>query len=287
MRRAKSTFAILLLTLFTCVSCTSIRSNVPAGSAEPEPTLPQPRVQVTRTPVLVSPTLLDEPTIHIQLTITPIQSEPVLTQTIEIDTMCSPLEDHPVGILSEIVSDPYNPPPAGKDGRHMGVDFSYYQWEGREGIAGVTVQSMLPGKVIAVLANQIPYGYAVIVETPADRLPSEWLQNTGEYALSDSLYLLYAHLQNQPPVVAGDNIQCSQQIGLVGDTGGVDTPYAIPHLHLEMRFGPPGAVFEDMGFYDTRVSELARQNYLTWRTSGLYRHFDPLIMINNYLKSSP
>jgi hypothetical protein len=59
-----------------------------------------------------------------------------------------------------------------------------------------------------------------------------------------------------------------------------------PHLHLETRIGPQGATFlEGMKYYDTRATEAEQANYEMWRTSGYFRHFDPLDLINMYLEN--
>jgi hypothetical protein len=50
----------------------------------------------------------------------------------------------------------------------------------------------------------------------------------------------------------------------------------IPHLHLETRLGPAGTVFESMRFYSTSATIKEMENYVLWRTSGVYRHFDPM-----------
>jgi murein DD-endopeptidase MepM/ murein hydrolase activator NlpD len=224
---------------------------------------------------------------------TPIVSpSPVVSQDVEnpaptqlelVDEMCTPLAGHPIEILPDIISDPYNPPPPGNDGRHMGVDFSYYHWQERSTIAGTSIQAALPGKVVAVLENHIPYGFAIMIETPIAVIPDAWLSGLG-YKKGESLYLLYAHMEQKSNLQVGLEVACGDKLGIVGQTGGEGTPYAIPHLHLEARFGLPGKVFSDMGFYDTRLPDKSRLNYQLWRTSGEFRHFDPMILINNYLE---
>jgi murein DD-endopeptidase MepM/ murein hydrolase activator NlpD len=248
--------------------------------------------QITPTLLSLTPQQLPSSTRTVQPTVTqtsaPEPDLPFITSTVVFTApaaqLCTPIQDHPLEALLTLVSDPYNPPPPGKDARHMGVDFSYYTWEGRTGIAGAAVQAVLPGVVVAVLENHIPYGYTVIVETPLAEIPSNWLAGL-DYKPGESLYLLYAHMLEPALVNLADRVTCGQQLGLVGQTGGENTPYALPHLHLEARFGPGGAIFTDMGYYDTRVSEEAREQYLDWRIGGDYRHFDPLILIRNYLYS--
>lgn len=210
------------------------------------------------------------------------QLEPEVTSTaMPMRELCSPLAEHPLTVLPTIVSDPYNPPPGAQDGRHMGVDFSYYQWQDRDTIAGVPVQAVLAGVVSGAFSNNnIPYGYGVIIETPLTAVDPEWLTGV-ETTGFDSLYVLYAHLEGVPEVQMGVRIGCGQVIGSVGQTGGEGTPYLIPHLHVEMRLGPAGEQFEEIGYYDTRVSERAREIYVRWRLSGEFRHFDPMLVFEN------
>lgn len=235
------------------------RSDIP--TLDPSPTT----IFLTATPQ-ASPTIKPSATAQKERTLDPV-------------AMCSPLAGHPLELLPDIVSDPYAPPPNDREGRHMGVDFSYYQWQDRDTIAGVEVQSIFSGIVAGVLKeNDIPYGYAVFMESDLNALPEpifEKLQVTD----GDALYILYAHLQAAPMVILGQQVACGDILGLVGQTGGVDTPYAIPHLHIEMRLGPGGWRTTEMGFYDTRLSDYARETYLLWRTSGEFRHFDPMLIL--------
>jgi murein DD-endopeptidase MepM/ murein hydrolase activator NlpD len=83
--------------------------------------------------------------------------------------------------------------------------------------------------------------------------------------------------------VLGEMVYCGQEIGTVGMTG-----YNIvnPHLHLETRIGLAGGRFESMAFYDTSATVEEMDNYLRWRTSGDFRHFDPMMLFDDYLQSS-
>jgi hypothetical protein len=54
----------------------------------------------------------------------------------------------------------------------------------------------------------------------------------------------------------------------------------IPHLHLETRLGRAGTVFESIRFYDTRATIEEMDNYVLWRTSGVFRHFDPMALLS-------
>ena len=237
------------------------------------------------TPRYDSPTL-DRPPMTLFQTAIPLASPTKMSsgtaeneRTDDTVALCSPLAEHPLELLPDIVSDPYAPPPDGREGRHMGVDFSYYQWQDRNTIAGVEVQSIFAGNVAGILKeNNIPYGYAVFIESDLYAFPQS-LSKSLQVNDGEALYVLYAHLQEAPTVLLGQEVSCGQTLGLVGQTGGVDTPYAIPHLHIEMRVGPGGWRTTEMGFYDTRLSENARETYLLWRTSGEFRHFDPMLLL--------
>lgn len=195
-------------------------------------------------------------------------------------SVCSPLAWESIPELFEIVADPYNPPPENRpEERHHGVDFSHYSRKGHSGIGGEPVQAILPGRVAAAIHDRLPYGNMLILETLASDLPDEL---AGQISLQpfQSLYVLYAHMQNPPQVSVGDWILCGQEIGLVGKTG-----YNIvnEHLHLETRLGTAGVVFESMAFYTTTASQAELDAYIRWRTSGEFLHFDPMLLFQAYL----
>ena len=121
--------------------------------------------------------------------------------------LCSPLAEHEINDLPSIVSDPYDPPPLGKDDRHHGVDFAYYNQGGRESIEGEGVAAILPGSVAAVLEDRLPYGNMVIIETQHDDLWPELIRHL-EIVLGESLYHLYAHFGQPPSVTLGQRIEC-------------------------------------------------------------------------------
>ena len=130
---------------------------------------------------------------------TPLPSlAPSLTPTL-VNTVCTPLAEHPLADLPGIISDPYRPPPPGHDERHQGVDFSYYRHGTRTTILGVGVQSVLPGRVAAALPDTYPFGNMVIIETRYEELSPELLQRMP-VSPGESLYSLYAHLQAAPLV---------------------------------------------------------------------------------------
>ena len=189
--------------------------------------------------------------------------------------VCTPLLDHPLDELRLIVSDPYRPPPGKSDARHHGVDFSYYRFKERDTIQGVGVQAVIPGQVIAALADSFPFGNLVIVETASELIPAELGERLGAQP-GDSLYLLYAHMDGAPTLRIGDRVQSCQSLGAVGKSGNA----VEPHLHLETRLGPAGTVFTGLGEYFPEASPEERAAYKLWRTSGVYRHLDPMVLIN-------
>lgn len=188
--------------------------------------------------------------------------------------ICSPLAEHGLGDLAAIISDPYHPPPKGKDDRHQGVDFSYYRQAGRATIEGEGVQSVLPGRVAAAVRDSFPFGNLVIVESDEDDLP-DGLRQALNLAEEQSLYVLYAHLEGPPQVQPGDVVQACQALGAVGKSGNA----GMAHLHLETRSGPAGAMFSDMAYYTRQASQTGRENYVLWRMSGVYQHFDPMVLL--------
>jgi murein DD-endopeptidase MepM/ murein hydrolase activator NlpD len=194
--------------------------------------------------------------------------------------ICSPLALHPLEELREIISDPYRPPPPGKEERHHGIDFSYYRHGERLSIQGVGIQSVLPGKVAASLVDSYPYGNVVIIETAYAALPN---QITGLLPIKEgqSIYTLYAHMDQTPLVPLGEVITACRALGLVGKSGNA----VEPHLHLEMRVGPSEAVFTSMGYYRAQDTEEERRNYVRWRTGGEFLHFNPMLVLQDLVEA--
>jgi murein DD-endopeptidase MepM/ murein hydrolase activator NlpD len=206
-------------------------------------------------------------------TTAPLASEslPTAGAPSESPVICSPLSIIEIQELSKIISSPYAPPPMGRDDRHQGVDFSYHHWEGTGPIRGVGVQSVLPGVVAASLKDTFPYGNLVLIETRADQLPRE-LHSLLEEAPDQSLYTMYAHLEGPPWVKLGQQVNPCQLVGLVGGSGNA----VVPHLHLETRTGPSGMTFTGLSRFTEEAKQLEKENYLLWRTSGQFIHFDPM-----------
>jgi murein DD-endopeptidase MepM/ murein hydrolase activator NlpD len=189
--------------------------------------------------------------------------------------ICSPLVSHTIQELTKIISDPYDPPKSwSSDARHQGVDFSYHHWKQGGSILGVGVQSVLAGRVSASLADTYPYGNLVIIETPYEDLPQALIEGL-KIGTGKSLYHLYAHLQSEPLVNLGDEVSACQLLGAVGRSGNAE----VAHLHFETRLGPPGASFTCMSRFVEGATAEEKANYVLWRTSGLYRHFDPMTLL--------
>ncbi len=196
--------------------------------------------------------------------------------------LCSPLEEHTLNELPEIISSPYEPPPPGKDERHHGVDFFYYNHNGRAAIEGEGVQAIMAGRVAASIHDRLPYGNMIIIETPHEMLP-EIVTESIAITKGESLYHLYAHFLETPLAELDQQVECGQLLGHVGKTG-----YVVPlaHLHLETRIGPTGATFEGMVFFDTQATPEEQAAYTRWRTGGEFQHFDPMVILHP-LESTP
>jgi murein DD-endopeptidase MepM/ murein hydrolase activator NlpD len=220
-----------------------------------------------RTPVeallLSKPTALPKPT-----------DAPVAQATNPPFVICSPLTDTPVNQLVTIISDPYRSPPPGSEARHHGVDFAYFRKFGRVSIEGAGVQAIFTGQVAAAIVDSFPYGNLIIIETPGVNLPVE-LAGRVQIAQGESLYVLFAHLERPPAVRLGDSVEACQSLGTAGKSGNAGGA----HLHVEARLGPSGARFTSMAYYKVWATEEQRANYLLWRTSGTFRHFDPMSLL--------
>ena len=204
-------------------------------------------------------------------------STPVPTAT-PAPVVCSPLAVQPLEKLNEIITQPFIMPRTLADGTyrdddHHGVDLGYYTREGKP-FTGTPVLSALEGTIASVIHDRPPYGNMVMVETPYEKIPAS-LITLEHIPPGNSIYTLYAHLQNLQPLETGMNVNCGQQLaetGLTGFTGG-------PHLHFETRWGPQKTTFPAMGFYRADMTPEENQNYTLWRMSGKYILFDPMFLL--------
>lgn len=266
-------FWLLLCTFILCACQASqgesIRERLPDVPDEP--------------PITIAPATPGKPAANQPTpTVTALALQPAATIIQEVEQaearrqnqICSPLVGFGLEELPEIVSSPYAPPPPGREERHHGVDFSFYRRGENASIEGVGVQTVLAGRVAAVIHNRFPYGNMIIVETPAPEL-SEELRQSLQMGNGESLYILYAHMAEEPEVELGELVPTCYPLGKVGKSGNA----GVAHLHIETRLGPAGAQFTGMAYYLVQSTQEERENYERWRTSGVFRHFDPLNLL--------
>jgi murein DD-endopeptidase MepM/ murein hydrolase activator NlpD len=154
------------------------------------------------------------------------------------------------------------------------------------------VLAVAAGRLSLVLADRFPWGNALLVEVPLDAAPpglpapvmgtpvSPTLTCPGvtDFEMEAdrrSLYILYAHLEATGGVRPGENVACGQELGTIGSSGNAFNP----HLHLEMRLGPAGAVFPGMAHYTGSASPAEMDAYCLWRVSGLFQLVDPAVVL--------
>jgi murein DD-endopeptidase MepM/ murein hydrolase activator NlpD len=283
----------LLLWITFCAILLSAGCRSPAGlPSQTDDPLPIPTTSLpltptlTTTPALIPPVLLPSPVITLE------ESSP--TQ------ICSPLEGFTLSQLDQTISNPFSPPPIGSDDPHQGVDLAD---TGPDGVAreGLQVNFVLSGQVAGIIQDRFPYGNAVLVETPLENLPPDWvlkmeLPRPGAMpqvrsaltcpepsleqdwdADNESLYFLYAHLQTSPSVKVGDQVSCGEHAGVIGSSGNALNP----HLHLEARIGPAGAEFASLAHYDVSASLDEMAAYCVWRVSGIFRLLDPMSLFSS------
>jgi murein DD-endopeptidase MepM/ murein hydrolase activator NlpD len=269
-------FTMLLLLLVGCLSNEPIEENL------------TPTVEITKTLKIE-----EKPFPTITQTVVPTTTpEP---KVIEIE-VCSPLVDYPIENLVNMISNPFLPPKPGSDDPHQGVDFSVIDPNLRIALKGSAVQAILAGEVVMVINDRFPYGNAVLVETPFQKLPVEWVEKISDQTQPDlfgtntsltcpagwdqpdqekkdlSLYILYAHLDSPTTYALGDQIDCGDGIGSIGESGNV----LAPHLHIEMRYGYSSGIKGSMAHYTVSADEPEMSNYCRWRVSGWYRIIDPM-----------
>jgi murein DD-endopeptidase MepM/ murein hydrolase activator NlpD len=273
---------VLVLLILLLSACTGYPS-------QPTPTLP-----LSTPSVSIQPTTVPTKTATFEPTLTP-------TPTKQSLNVCSPLKGLQINELPGIVSNPFQAPKPGHDDGHHGVDLAFYRHGDLLTMLGLPVQSILNGKIVAAITNRPPYGNFVIIETPLENidlsgstvqvLPTRAPTNIPDKALNCpvgadsfdpnsqqlSLFVLYAHLNHPTSLSVGDQVSCGQVISDVGTTG-----FSVnPHLHLETRIGPSGAGFSEMAHYINNASNQEMHNYCTWRISGVFQMFDPMILLSN------
>jgi murein DD-endopeptidase MepM/ murein hydrolase activator NlpD len=279
---------VLLLYLFLLTGCSSSGMIYPASGVddsirriEPDrsetPQTPEPDNSVQPNTFFVpSSAPTNEPARTVPVYFTPTPKTAFIPDLVTPFDFCSPLEDHSLEDLQEIISFPYDPPLPGKDTGHHGVDFAYYRRGERISILGVSIQSFLPGSVAAVNENLVPYGYMVIIETRYDQMTKKMVESFA-IPSTQSLYHLYAHMNQYPVVEVGQEVDCGQTLGYVGNTP--ENWSSAPHLHFEARYGPPEGQFSGMQFYDKYSTVEQMEKYTLWRMSGEYILLDPLALL--------
>jgi murein DD-endopeptidase MepM/ murein hydrolase activator NlpD len=282
-------YKIFLNTIIIIVACTNCTPEISLP-----PTITQFFTPSNITAATASPIPSHQPTVTKQgSTKTPI---------VETD-FCSPLKDIPYHDAPSFVTNKYSPPEPGSDNPHQGIDLSILDNVMGIAVGGNTVQAMIDGQVAAIIIDRFPYGNAVIIETHIDVLPEPFPKSSPDPTMilsprvnsltcpeeetsskvnqirnnsrdEKSLYLIYAHLELPPEFQIGDPVKCGQTIGKIGSSGNAINP----HLHLEARVGPTGVWFSSMSHYNTDASLKEMANYCIWRTSGLFRPINPLLL---------
>ncbi len=275
----RSGYFILISIIVVFVTSCGIPGVGGAPTPHPSTALPNtPTLSATLTPTPVLPLIPD--------TLTP-DVIPV-GGTLPPDTpaeTCSPLAVLRLDEISAYITQPFiapnqvhnaeHPDWVRKDDGHHGVDIGYYKVDGKL-FTGTPVLAALEGTISAIVRDRPPYGDMLIVETPFEHIPPALVTNQN-ITNGDSLYTLYAHLQNLPALTIGQPVACGQPIaetGLTGFTGG-------PHLHFETRWGPPGRAFTSMAYYRADASPEEMTNYETWRMTAVFHLFDPMELLKD------
>jgi murein DD-endopeptidase MepM/ murein hydrolase activator NlpD len=188
----------------------------------------------------------------------------------------------------------------GSDDPHQGVDFADIDPTYEIALEGRQVNAVIDGVVAGVIFDRFPYGNAILVETPVERLTDEWLEalqiptpavpHQGHPSLTcpetpinldlnleaRSIYLIYAHLKEPVTLEIGDAVKCGQSISTIGSSGNSLNP----HIHLEMRVGPAGTRFESMAHYTGNATPAEMANYCLWRVSDAFQLLDPMALLS-------
>src|SRR5665648_254605 len=235
----------------------------------------------------------DTPTPQITIPDTPTNT------SIPVFQVCSPVESIKLEDITSMIYNPYYPPVAGSDDPHQGVDLSDVDLDTLIAKTGLGVNSIINGQVVMVLNGRFPYGNAVLVESTYDTLPPGWQKTVSngpapanwgtvpaltcpsgwdqdpESKSDPSIFVLYGHLENRSEVTQGQLLKCGEHIGSIGMSGNALSP----HLHIEIRYGPPSGLTNSMAHYDTSASLDEMSNYCQWRVSGWYRLLDPISLL--------
>ncbi len=254
----------------------------------------QTETKMVKTNTVVAKAVIQMPSVS--PTSTTVVPEPTATEELPVFPVCTLFEGEGLEMLMQRLTNPFYRPESGSDNPHQGVDFSDLDPVNRIALSGKPVHAITSGKVAMVIKDRFPYGNAVIIETTLSNLPDSWLQKIsadqpvqreifhtnltcpgdweepGGDINKASFYILYAHFEDELTFQVGDSVECGQEIGKIGMSGNA----LAPHVHVEMRLGPSGGVFEDMAHYDSSASLVAMKNYCRWRVSGWYQLLDPM-----------
>jgi len=280
--RENSTYSLALV-LFLLICSTGC-------STETHETITMPIASSVPTPI---PSMTIKPSSSPSPYPTEAQTKAPLSPTPEL-IICPPLPGYSRDEIISAISNVFNPPArAGSDDPHQAVDLAVIQYG--IAISGDPVQIILAGRVAAIVEDRFPYGNALLVETILENLPHDWVSRIAaptpaptlgphpsltcpqlEESLSwdpdrRSLYLLYAHMQEPVQLQVNDQVKCGQNIGTIGQSGNALNP----HMHLEARVGPSGAIFNSMAHYSGGITPEEMRNYCTWRVSGIFQLMDP------------
>ena len=284
---------VIIIPLFALPACTAAPTlNSTASTSTISTSATTPRVQPAHATKATSQATLSPPTPQLaNATSTKISDH--LMQP------CSPLKGYARTELPDLIHNPFNPPPIGKDDPHQGVDFAIVK--DSIAIPGTKVQAILPGTVAAVVSDRFPYGNAIMIETPmkTSQVDAQWTQfiptiaptlsplpalNCPQplpnlQAETRSIYVLYAHLQEPPKWELNDKILCGEVIGKIGMSGNAINP----HLHIEARIGPSNTTFASLCHYDTSATKEEMQNYCLWRVTNLFQLIDPMKLFSTQI----
>ncbi len=228
-------------------------------------------------PIADAPTA-SQPAASTQTLIPTKQPAPTITPT-PMPVICSPLAVQPLENLDQIVTQPFIMPrvlldDTYSDDGHHGLDLGYYTRDGKP-FNGTPVLAAIAGKISSVIIDRPPYGNMIMIETAFDGIPASLIARQN-IPPGNSLYTLYAHMQNVKGFTLGQGITCGQQLGETGSTGLTGGH----HLHFETRWGPSGSTFPKMAFYRADQTPEEAENYKRWRNSRQFRLFDPFELLN-------
>ena len=76
-----------------------------------------------------------------------------------------------------IAGNVYQTPMPGRDSGHPGIDLAFYSHGSHKTMLGLPLKAAMAGRIAAVLPDRYPYGNALIIEVPLEKVPPRWLAN--------------------------------------------------------------------------------------------------------------